>query len=330
VAREDAAARLPRFAEHPTWQVRMYAARAAEIIGAAARLERLAADAHDNVREASLQGLAKLKQHQADDVYIEALGRSDYQLVMTAATLLEGSPNRDRAPAALVSAFNRITAERKDTSRDARLALLDRLAELGAKHLAASLGCVKDFDPDVAAACAGVLRTWTGSSMPLAPAGRAAAPVPAVSAARMRVTMQRGGSFDLRLFTAEAPATIARVVRLAREGYYNGLTFHRVVPNFVLQGGSPGANEYAGDGPYMRDELGLRTHGRGTLGISTRGRDTGDAQIFINLVDNPRLDHHFTVFAEVTAGMNVVDGILEGDVIDRIDVLEQASTQPGR
>ena len=116
-------------------------------------------------------------------------------------------------------------------------------------------------------------------------------------------------------------------MRLGREGYYNGLTFHRVVPNFVLQGGSPGANEYMGDGPYMRDEVGLRAHRRGTLGISTRGRDTGDAQIFINLVDNPRLDHQYTVFAEITAGMDVVDGILEGDVIERIDVLAPPATQ---
>ena len=139
--------------------------------------------------------------------------------------------------------------------------------------------------------------------------------------------MSNGGVIEARLFTDEAPATTARFIQLARQGYYNGLSFWRVVPGFVLQGGSPGSNEYFGDGPFMRDELGLRTHARGTLGISTRGRDTGDAQLFINLVDNPRLDHNFTVFAEITAGMDVVDAILEGDVIDRFDVLEQASTQ---
>src|SRR5438067_1354390 len=83
-----------------------------------------------------------------------------------------------------------------------------------------------------------------------------------------------------------------------RSWYYDGLTFHRVLPNFVIQGGSPGANEYVGDGPFMRDEVG-RSNTRGTVGISTRGRDTGDAQIFINLVDNQRLDHEYTVIAEV-------------------------------
>jgi cyclophilin family peptidyl-prolyl cis-trans isomerase len=130
-----------------------------------------------------------------------------------------------------------------------------------------------------------------------------------------------GGTFVVRLFPDEAPATVARVVRLARARYYDGLTFHRVVPNFVIQGGSPDASEYVGDGPFMRDELGLRPHDRGTLGISTRGRDTGDAQLFVNLVDNPRLDHDYTVFGGVVSGMAVVDGILEGDVIARVEVI---------
>jgi cyclophilin family peptidyl-prolyl cis-trans isomerase len=129
-----------------------------------------------------------------------------------------------------------------------------------------------------------------------------------------------GGSFLVRLFPAEAPATVARIVRLARAGYYDGRTFHRVVPNFVIQGGSPDANEYVGDGPYMRDELGLRSHTRGTLGVSTRGRDTGDAQMFVNLVDNFRLDHDYTVFGEVVAGMSLVDALQPGAVIQSIEV----------
>jgi cyclophilin family peptidyl-prolyl cis-trans isomerase len=114
---------------------------------------------------------------------------------------------------------------------------------------------------------------------------------------------------------------VLRFAHLAASGYYNGLTFHRVVPNFVIQGGSPGANEYIGDAAFMRDEVGTWPHVRGAVGISTRGRDTGDAQIFIDLVDNPRLDHDFTVFAQVLSGMDVVDAILEGDVIDRIEIV---------
>jgi cyclophilin family peptidyl-prolyl cis-trans isomerase len=132
--------------------------------------------------------------------------------------------------------------------------------------------------------------------------------------------MAGGGSFDLALLTEDAPASVSRFVSLVRRRYYDGLTFHRVIPNFIVQGGSPGANEYAGDGPFMRDELALQSNVRGTVGVSTRGRDTGDAQFFVNLLDNPRLDHEYTVFARITSGMDVVDAVVEGDVIQRIEI----------
>jgi len=142
-----------------------------------------------------------------------------------------------------------------------------------------------------------------------------------LAAPRARITIAGVGVFDIALFTAEAPATVLQFADLAESGYYNGLTFHRVVPNFVIQGGSPGANEFIGDAMFMRDEVGLWPHVRGAVGISTRGRDTGDAQIFIDLVDNPRLDHEYTVFAQVLTGMEVVDRILEGDVIEAVEIV---------
>jgi cyclophilin family peptidyl-prolyl cis-trans isomerase len=72
----------------------------------------------------------------------------------------------------------------------------------------------------------------------------------------------------------------------------------------------------------MRDEVGLWPHVRGAVGISTRGRDTGDAQIFVDLIDSPLLDHRYTVFAQVLSGMDVVDQILEGDVIESVRILD--------
>jgi cyclophilin family peptidyl-prolyl cis-trans isomerase len=108
--------------------------------------------------------------------------------------------------------------------------------------------------------------------------------------------------------------------RGTESGHYNGLTFHRIVPNFVIQRGSPGANEYVGTPGFIRDEVSLLSHERGTLGISTRGRDTGDSQIFVNLVDNFRLDHNYTVFARVIEGVEAVDAIQEGDVIESIAI----------
>ena len=105
---------------------------------------------------------------------------------------------------------------------------------------------------------------------------------------------------------------------MAREGRFDGLTWHRVVPNFVVQGGSPAANEYAGHGAFTRDEVGLVGHWAGTLGISTRGRDTGDGQPFFNLVDNLRLDHDYTVFGFVVEGLEAVGRVRAGDVIESI------------
>ena len=91
----------------------------------------------------------------------------------------------------------------------------------------------------------------------------------------------------------------------------------------MLQGGSPGANEFEGTPEYIRDEVGLASHERGTLGISTRSRDTGDSQIFINLVDNYRLDHNYTVFARIVDGMENVDRIQQGDVMVTVEIVRQ-------
>ena len=128
-----------------------------------------------------------------------------------------------------------------------------------------------------------------------------------------------GGWFVVKLRGDVAPIMAARILELARTGYYDGLTWHRVEHDFVIQGGSPGANEYVSSvRDYLRDELGTVPHVRGTVGMSTRGHDTGDAQWFVNLKDNLRLNRDYTIFGEVIDGIDVVDGILEGDVIASI------------
>ncbi len=325
---------LPRYVSHAIWQVRMYAAHAAGALAAFDELEQLGRDPHDNVREAALGELVTLKRPEAALLALDAITRPDYQLVMTSARALANPAVRDRAIPALVQALARITAEQRDTSRDARMAVLDRLKELAwpdGSGLPAPpvdvLGpYLNDFDPAIASRAGEILQAWQQSPSTAAPrpVRRPTVTQSAVDAlrdTRLRFTIVSRGTFELRLLVDEAPLSALRVATRAREGYYNGLTFHRVVPNFVVQGGSPGANEYMGDGPYMRDEVGLISHRRGTVGISTRGRDTGDAQIFINLVDLPRLDHTYTVFAEVITGMETVDGLLEGDVIERVEVL---------
>lgn len=316
---------LPRFAAHESPWVRMYAAYAATASGALPVLARLASDDNDNVRQAVISGLSRLTGHAADSTYIAQLERHDYQLVMTAAGALEGSPNRGAAVAALLATLKRITAERRETSRDVRRAILRQIGELsGAADIDDLRPYLADFDSTVAREAAQILTDWLGSPVVPSRVPLPAQPLPAFGelvelvSTRAIIQMRGGGSIELRLLPFEAPTNAARFARLARAGYFDGLTFHRIVPGFVVQGGSPGANEYVGDGPFTRDELTRRSHLRGTVGVSTRGRDTGDAQLFINLVDNPRLDHNYTIFAEVVRGMEVVDGLLEGAVIDRI------------
>jgi cyclophilin family peptidyl-prolyl cis-trans isomerase/HEAT repeat protein len=318
---------LPRFMEHELWWLRLYAARAGGIMGAVEQLEKLAFDRHDNVRAEAVSGIWRLVRHEADSIYIQQLGRVDYQLVITAAQALEGSPNRRNAVPALLTALERITAERRETSRDARRALLERLEELAGRQQGDYLASyLRDFDPAIAEEAARILASWTGRAWEAQPQPLAGLALPSYEDLRQLadtpiiVELRGGGSFELRMLPFEAPTNAWRFAWLGREGYFDGLTFHRVVPGFVVQGGSPGANEYVGAGPYTRDEVVKESHLRGTVGTSTRGRDTGDAQIFVNLVDNPRLDHNYTIFAEVVSGMEAIDGILEGAVIERVVV----------
>lgn len=326
VAPDSATELLPKYVSNTRWEVRMYAARAAANLKDASTLEKLATDSDDNVRSGAITGLARLKGHADDAIYISELQRPDHNLIRVSARALTGAPDKSAAAAALMSTLDRLTQEKKDNTRDARVGIIQALKDLGGQGQADALRpYLNDFDPRVASLAADDLTAWTGSSVKAAPMRPPTQPanmeeVDKLAAARVRIVMARGGTIEVRMFPADAPATVERFVKLARAGYYNGLTFHRVVPNWVMQGGSPGANELAGDSPFMNDEVGLRPHVRGALGISTRGHDTGDAQIYVDLCDNFRLDHAYTVWGEVVSGMDVADRVIEADVISRIEI----------
>ena len=312
---------LPSFAAHPTWQVRMYAARAATTLKNEAVLSRLSTDASDNVRSAALPGFHDLSAERARPAIVAALGRGDYQLLRTAATLLKDEPPSHALYTPLANALQRVTAEGKQTTRDARLPLLDAMAVHGTADDAMDLEpLLKDIDLEVASRAAAVLTKWgrTASPAPRAPR-RGGGPLFRDPQPCVSVDMADGRHMRLQLDPAAAPVTSDWFLNLALDRhYYDGFTFHRVEPNFVIQGGSPGANEYSSAlDEFKRDEIDL-PNVRGAVGLSTRGLNTADGQIYVMLVDDPRLDGRFTIFAHVfdTADdMRTLDGIQEGDAI---------------
>ena len=129
------------------------------------------------------------------------------------------------------------------------------------------------------------------------------------------------GTIEIELAVLDAPLTVENFVTLARKGYFDGLSVHRVVPDFVIQSGDPRGDGEGGPGYSIRDELNERPYLRGTVGMALDlWRDTGGSQFFITHSPQPHLDAKYTVFGRVIAGMDVVDRIQQGDIIRRVRV----------
>ena len=131
------------------------------------------------------------------------------------------------------------------------------------------------------------------------------------------------GNIVLDLFPDEAPGTVANFAKLAESGFYDGLTFHRVIPNFVIQGGCPKGDGTGGPGYTIRCETegNPHRHQRGSLSMAHAGKDTGGSQFFICHSPQPHLDGVHTVFGQVREGLDVVDSIRQGDHMTRVRVV---------
>src|SRR5438093_7692402 len=123
------------------------------------------------------------------------------------------------------------------------------------------------------------------------------------------------GEFSCELFAADAPLTVENFINLARAGFYDGTTFHRVIPGFMAQGGDPEGTGRGGPGYQFADEFdpGLRHSGPGVLSMANAGPNTNGSQFFITFAPTPHLDGRHTVFGQVTSGMDVVRSIRERD-----------------
>jgi cyclophilin family peptidyl-prolyl cis-trans isomerase len=304
------------------WQARAWAALAAKVVRDSVILAQLARDTAPNVAIAALS---------TTEDALRALESRHAGLVLAGATYLKGRTRLAEYGPQLATSLLRLSARREVTLRDPRIALLQRLLESADSATAVRLlPLLRDPDPEVATLAARVLtdrahRPSTAvTTRYVPPAFPTASALRALRGARAVLRVRGIGEIEMDLLPDDAPATVATFVQLAERKAFDGLTWHRIVPNFVLQGGSPGADEYDGiTTTFMRDEVGFARHARGTFGISTRGRDTGDGQIFINLVDNFRLDHDYTVFATMRRGWAVMDRVQEGDVIESVRIVRR-------
>jgi peptidyl-prolyl cis-trans isomerase B (cyclophilin B) len=144
-------------------------------------------------------------------------------------------------------------------------------------------------------------------------------------AKQAKITLADGEEVFIQLLPDEAPNTVANFEKLANKGFYDGLTFHRVIAGFVAQGGCP-----RGDGTGSAEQTikcetdtNVSKHERGTLAMAHAGKDTGSCQFYIAYQPQPHLDGHHTVFGKVVSGMEHVDELKQGDVMEEVRVWEE-------
>lgn len=137
------------------------------------------------------------------------------------------------------------------------------------------------------------------------------------------ITLENGEEIIIEFFDQEAPNTVANFEKLANEGFYNGLTFHRVIPGFVAQGGCPQGTGTGGPGYNIKCEINENKHERGVIAMAHAGRDTGGSQFYITYAPQPHLDGHHTVFGKVVSGMENVDDVKQGEKMKEVKVWEE-------
>ena len=330
--REDFALVLANLDPDPAWFVRAGLAAALAIAGDEASQARLLAMLKDDdvrVLPYVLEALRQARGPDSVDTLRRHLDHPDFAVRMAAADQLAALKVTGLSEALAAS----LARAKGDVEMDARLSLVTLLAIQKDARAAALLREIASGDSarPVRERAARELRAL-GETPPapgpepvtrpaldyleaLAPYEAAAGPV-----YTPRVFLQmKQGRVEIHLNVVEAPLMSATFLDLARRGYFDGLTFHRVVPGFVVQGGDPRGDGNGGPGFALRDEIGQRPYGRGVVGMALSGKDTGGSQLFITLAPAPHLDGRYTVFGWVASGMDVVDKIRPGDVIEKVE-----------
>jgi cyclophilin family peptidyl-prolyl cis-trans isomerase len=228
---------------------------------------------------------------------------------------------------ALITAYKRGEG---DASYSARAAALIALAKYGAGAAVPTLrSALADRDWAVRVRAAELLKgldpsVETAKTIRPAPSGRSVSYAtatlvnPPVSP-HVYIETDKG-TIEIELNVLDAPLTCENFVMLAGKGFFDGLAFHRLVPDFVAQTGDPRGDSEGGPGYTIRDELNEEPYLRGTIGMALDWRDTGGSQFFVTYSPQPHLDARYTVFGRVVSGMDVVDKLAQSDVMRHVRV----------
>lgn len=304
---------LSRHIDDADWPVRAAAARAAALVGEAAPalIDRAMADPDVRVRTAALQSAEEATP--GTERVLEMLRSPDLALRGTALDLYTSREE----PANLELLGTIYDASAGEEWIEIREALATSLADLeGSRTL---LERIASADP--APSVRGKARLGLGDGS--APGDDAAKPEASPLLDRalpqdpLVVLETTKGEMTVRCLAAQAPLHVASFIDRVRAGFYDGLAWHRVVPNFVIQGGDPRGDGWGGDGTTLRDEINRARYVRGALGMPKAGKDTGSCQIFVTHLPTPHLDGNYTVFGLVETGLDVIDEIEVGDRILR-------------
>ena len=137
------------------------------------------------------------------------------------------------------------------------------------------------------------------------------------------IALEKGGEITIEFFPDDAPKTVENFVKLAKDGFYDNLVFHRVVPGFVVQGGDPKGNGTGGPGYTIKAEFNKNKHVRGSVAMARSAHpDSAGSQFYITYGAQPHLDGSYTVFGRVTSGMEHVDQIKQGDKMTSVRITE--------
>ena len=311
----------------PDWRVRAAAAEGLGHAGpeaARATLETMLNDQDQRVLPAVLDALAAGDPTGIASLLLDRLETPDVVVRATAARLL-GELRPPDAEAALAAAYE---AAEPDASFLARAAIVDALAAYGGDTAREMLGvALADRDWPVRVRAAEHLARLDPESDPAA-AIRPAQGLRRVDHAAPHLTNPQvsphvyietpRGTIEIELAVLDAPLTAESFTTLARQGFFDGLTFHRVVPGEAAYSGDPRSDDKGGAGFTLRDEPNQLPFLRGTVGLARDRPDTGGSRFFITLAPRPRLDGRYTAFGRVVAGMEAADALQTGDRIDRV------------